>query len=60
MNPIVFTIQDWEKEIEMHKERKPLARMLADLLPIQPKAKIVDRPIASTERKAEPVGACCD
>jgi hypothetical protein len=60
MNPIVFTIQGWEKEIEMHKERKPLARMLTDLLPIQPKQKPAERPVPTADRTPERVSACCD
>jgi hypothetical protein len=60
MNPIVFTIQSWEKEIEMCKERKPLARLLTDLLPIQPKEKPASRPAPSADRTPERASACCD
>jgi hypothetical protein len=61
MNPLAFTIQAWEKEIEMHKERKPLARLLTDLLPIRAKEAPAARPAAADCTTAqEPVSACCD
>jgi hypothetical protein len=61
MNPIVFTIQAWEKEIEMHKERKPLGRLLTDLLPIRAKETPAARPVATDcTTIQEPVSACCD
>ncbi len=62
MNPLAFTIQAWEKEIEMHRERKPLARLLTDLLPIRTKdsAASTSPAVSDCTTIQEPAGACCD